>query len=165
MKDHWIKKQQKDVSKIFAPKVDYDKEYDILSIVWFPQLDCKYSLETTNGFVFDINEEENVKGIEIFDFKQRFMERLEKSEWAKKYKKVPVIVKFQRKDGTMLKLHGTKVVARKKPKLDYWASKKITKPVKVNFRKGGELVSYVGKKPTQKPKRVSFLGKDPGRRK
>lgn len=176
MKTHWIKKQQKDVSKVFKPKVDYNRQDDVLYITWLPQIKCKYSLETTNGFVFDINEQDNVKGVEIFDFKKRFIEKPEKSEWSKKCKKVPVIVNFQRKDGTMLKLRATKVVARKKRKkvsfwatkktnLDYWARKKMTKPVKVNFRKGGEFISYAGKNPTQKPKRVSFLGKSPGRRK
>lgn len=72
-KEHWIIKQRKDVKKVFAPKVDYDKEHDILSIVWFPQLNCKYSLESSDDFVFDISEKEEVKGIEIFDFKKRFM--------------------------------------------------------------------------------------------
>jgi len=73
--DKRVIKQQKDVRKIFQPKVDYDKENDILFITWFPQVDCKFSLETDNGFVFDVDEQENIKGVEIFDFKKRFMKR------------------------------------------------------------------------------------------
>lgn len=72
-KQPWFIKQRKDVQKVFSPKVDYDKENDILYITWFPQLDCKYSLETEKDIVFDISDEEEVKGIEIFDFKKRFM--------------------------------------------------------------------------------------------
>lgn len=72
-KKSWIIKQRKEVSEIFNPKVDYDKEYDILSITWFPKADCKYSLETQNGFVFDLTKKDFVKGVEIFNFKQRFI--------------------------------------------------------------------------------------------
>jgi len=68
---NWILKQQKDVRKVYDPKINYDKEHDILSITWFPQLNVKYSLETDNGFVFDISEQDEVKGIEIFDFKKK----------------------------------------------------------------------------------------------
>lgn len=71
--EHWIIKQRKDVKKVFAPKVDYDNEYDILYITWLPQIKCKYSLESEDDFVFDINEDEEVKGIEIMDFKKRFL--------------------------------------------------------------------------------------------
>lgn len=69
----WIKKQMKDVKKVFSPKVDYDEKYDILYIFWLPQQGCKYSLESEDGFVFDISEQDEVKGVEIFDFKKRFM--------------------------------------------------------------------------------------------
>lgn len=69
----WIFKQRKMATKVFAPKVSYDKENDILYIVWFPETTCESSLETQNGFVFDITKNDYVKGIEIFDFKQRFM--------------------------------------------------------------------------------------------
>jgi len=72
-KEHWIIKQRKDVQKVFRPMVDYDKEYDILYITWFPQLDIKYSLESSNDFIFDIYDRDEVKGIEIMDFKKRFM--------------------------------------------------------------------------------------------
>lgn len=73
-KENWYTKQKKDVSKIFVPKVDYDEENDILYITWFPQLDCEYSLETLNGFIFDISKgDKQVKGVEIMDFKKRFM--------------------------------------------------------------------------------------------
>jgi uncharacterized protein YuzE len=72
-KEHWILKQMRDVKKVFAPMVDYDKEYDILYITWFPQLKCKYSLESSDDFIFDITKEEEVKGVEIMDFKKRFM--------------------------------------------------------------------------------------------
>ena len=72
-KEHWIIKQRKDVQKVFRPIVDYNKEYDILYITWFPQLDVKYSLESSNDFIFDISDRDEVKGIEIMDFKKRFM--------------------------------------------------------------------------------------------
>ena len=59
-----------DADKVFAPKILYDKENDILSIFWFPQLDYDSSIETTNGFIFDISKkpEEEIKGIEIHNF-------------------------------------------------------------------------------------------------
>lgn len=73
-KEPWFNKQKKDVDKIFSPKVDYDKKYDILYITWFPQLDCEYSLESSDDFVFDISKgDKQVKGIEIVNFKKRFM--------------------------------------------------------------------------------------------
>lgn len=74
-KQHWAIKQQKDVKKIFAPKVHYDKQSDILYITWLPKYKYKDSLESSDGFVFDISEDEDVKGIEIFDFKKRFMKK------------------------------------------------------------------------------------------
>lgn len=70
---HWIIQQRKDVGKIFAPDIDYNEEYDILYITWFPQLKVKYSLESVDDFVFDISEQNEVKGIEIMDFKKRFI--------------------------------------------------------------------------------------------
>ena len=72
-KEHWIIKQRKDVQKVFRPIVDYNKEDDILYITWFPQLDVKYSLESSIDFIFDISDRDEVKGIEIMDFKKRFM--------------------------------------------------------------------------------------------
>ena len=70
MKKHWTQKQMEDADKVFAPKILYDKENDILSIFWFPQLDYDSSIETTNGFIFDISKkpEEEIKGIEIHNF-------------------------------------------------------------------------------------------------
>ena len=70
MKKHWTQKQMEDADKVFAPKILYDKEYDILSIFWFPQLDYDSSIETTDGFIFDISKkpEEEIKGIEIHNF-------------------------------------------------------------------------------------------------
>lgn len=67
---HWTQKQMEDADKVFAPKILYDKENDILSIFWFPQLDYDSSIETTNGFIFDISKkpEEEIKGIEIHNF-------------------------------------------------------------------------------------------------
>lgn len=69
----WIKKQQKDVKKVFAPKIDYDKEFDILYIRWFPQFKYIHSLETDNGIIFDISEkpEQEVIGIQIMDFMKK----------------------------------------------------------------------------------------------
>lgn len=76
----WIEAQQKNVTKIFAPSIDYDSEFDILSIRWLPQWDVEYSLETNNGIVFDIGKFEKKKGnnkevigLEIFDFKRKYM--------------------------------------------------------------------------------------------
>jgi hypothetical protein len=68
-----IKQLRKDADKIFGPKIDYDKKYDILSITWFPQLEYDSSIETENGFVFDISKKptQDVKGIEIFDFMKK----------------------------------------------------------------------------------------------
>ena len=70
MKLNWLEKQKKDVKKVFAPKLHYDKEYDILYITWLPDLKCDFSLETGTGFLFDISEkpEQQVKGVEIYDF-------------------------------------------------------------------------------------------------
>ena len=67
---HWTQKQMEDADKVFAPKILYDKENDILSIFWFPQLDYDSSIETTDGFIFDISKkpEEEIKGIEIHNF-------------------------------------------------------------------------------------------------
>jgi uncharacterized protein YuzE len=70
---HWITQQQKDAQKIFAPKVDYDKEFDILYITWFPQARCKYSMETESDFIFDLTDNDYIKGVEIMDFKKRFL--------------------------------------------------------------------------------------------
>jgi uncharacterized protein YuzE len=70
---HWIIKQRKDIEKIFAPNIDYNEEYDTLWITWFPQLKVKYSLESSDDIIFDISEQEEVKGIEIMDFKKRFL--------------------------------------------------------------------------------------------
>lgn len=72
----WIKKQQKDGLKVFNPKIDYDKDDDILAITWFPEQDYKFSIEAGDDFVFDISEDEDVKGIEIFGF----MEKIKKGE-------------------------------------------------------------------------------------
>jgi len=70
----WFNKQRKDVGRVFAPAVDYDADNDLLYIAWLPQLKCKFSLESDNGFIFDITEKgEEVKGVEIFDFKRRFL--------------------------------------------------------------------------------------------
>jgi len=69
----WITQQQKDVQKIFAPKVYYDPEYDICYITWFPQARYKYSLESADDFVFDMTDNEYVKGVEIMNFKERFL--------------------------------------------------------------------------------------------
>lgn len=73
MKKHWIKKQQEDADKVFAPQLDYDEENDILMITWLPQLEYRHSIETTNGFVFDISKkpEQDIKGVEIFDFMKK----------------------------------------------------------------------------------------------
>ena len=75
---HWIEKQREDAEKVFAPKIHYDKENDILGIWWFPGHKYSYSIETESGFVFDISEEpdEDIKGVEIFDF----MKKLEDSK-------------------------------------------------------------------------------------
>jgi len=72
-KEHWTQKQKKDADKIFSPKIDYDKEDDILYITWLPQLEYAYSIETSNGYVFDITDDKHpeVKGIEIFDLKEK----------------------------------------------------------------------------------------------
>ena len=73
-KTDWIIQQRKDVSKVFAPRICYDEEYDILSITWFPQLNCIFSLETNDDIIFDISEgEKQVKGIQIINFKKRFL--------------------------------------------------------------------------------------------
>jgi uncharacterized protein YuzE len=72
-KINWIFKQQRDVQKVFSPIIDYDREYDILYITWFPQLKCTYSLETLNDIIFDLTQDDQIKGIEIMDFKRRFM--------------------------------------------------------------------------------------------
>lgn len=69
-----IKKQQKDVSKFYAPKIDYDKENDILSICWLGQHPVTFSLESEEGYVFDISrqgKEELVVGVEVFDFQEK----------------------------------------------------------------------------------------------
>lgn len=70
---NWIRKQQKDVGKVFAPKMHYDKEFDIFCITWCPQFKVKYSLETEDGFVFDMarHKQEEVVGIEIMDFMKK----------------------------------------------------------------------------------------------
>ncbi len=86
---HWIEKQREDVGKIFAPKLDYDKEHDILYITWLPHLNCDYSLPSNNGFVFDISKkpEQDVKGVEIFDFMKKLKESKEpkeRREWIEK---------------------------------------------------------------------------------
>lgn len=70
-KNSWIKKQKEDAELVFAPEIHYDKEHDILSITWFPKFNVDYSIETKSGFVFDISKEKDVKGIEIFDFKEK----------------------------------------------------------------------------------------------
>ena len=70
---HWIIQQKKDVQKMFAPQVDYDKEYDILYITWFPKLRCKYSMECESDFIFDLTDNDYIKGVEIMDFKKRFL--------------------------------------------------------------------------------------------
>ena len=77
-KKHWIKKQQEDAEKVFCPELVYDKENDILYINWFPQFEYDSSIETESGFVFDIskNREQQVKGIEIFDFMNKIKEQL-----------------------------------------------------------------------------------------
>jgi len=71
--EHWIKKQNKDAEKVLKPKMFYDKENDILSIFWFPNLKYDFSLETTSGFIFDISKkpEQAIKGIEIFNFMKK----------------------------------------------------------------------------------------------
>ncbi len=83
MKKHWIHKQRKDADEIFSPEISYDREHDIFSITWFPQFEYESSIETTNGFIFDISTkpEQEVKGIEIFDF----MKKLKQAEYE--YKK------------------------------------------------------------------------------
>ena len=70
---HWFLKQRRDAQTIFAPKVDYDNEYDILYITWFPKARCKYSVETESDFIFDLTEKDYIKGVEIIDFKKRFL--------------------------------------------------------------------------------------------
>lgn len=78
-------KQRKDIDKIFFPKIDYDKKYDILYITWFPHFKVDYSLECGDNFVFDIakNKKKDIKGIEIFDFKKRYMKRGENKKCQK----------------------------------------------------------------------------------
>jgi len=81
-KKHWIEKQREDAEKVFAPKIDYDEEYDILSINWLPQLKYDHSIETKSGFVFDITKpEEEIKGIEIFDFMKKIKGKSPKPKW------------------------------------------------------------------------------------
>lgn len=82
MKKNWITEQIKDAEEIFSPKVRYDKENDILYITWFPQFKYDSSIETESGFVFDISEkpEQEVKGVEIFDFMEKIKENL---KWKK----------------------------------------------------------------------------------
>jgi len=71
---NWYNQQRKEVKEVFAPKVNYDAKYDILNISWFPELKCKFSLESEDGFIFDIAEkDEEIKGIEIMGFKRRFL--------------------------------------------------------------------------------------------
>ena len=73
MKKNWIIKQREDAEKVFAPKIHYDEENDILGIWWLPELEYDFSLETKSGFVFDISKkpEQEVKGIEIFGFSKK----------------------------------------------------------------------------------------------
>ncbi len=76
MKKHWTKKQQEDAEKVFAPKLDYDKENDILYITWLPQFEYDSSIETESGFVFDVSKKpKEIKGIEIFDFMKKIKEK------------------------------------------------------------------------------------------
>jgi len=85
-KTAWIIRQRKDVGKVFAPRIHYNKDFDVLHITWFPQLNCAFSLETDNNIIFDISEgEKQVKGIEIIDFKKRFLTPL-KQKVRKKIK-------------------------------------------------------------------------------
>lgn len=70
---HWFLKQRKEAEEIFAPKVYYDNEYDILYITWFPNIKCKYSMETESDFIFDLTDKDYIKGVEIIDFKTRFL--------------------------------------------------------------------------------------------
>ena len=76
-KKSWIIEQRKDVSKVYAPEMKYSKEFDILHIRWLPQLNYAFSLETENGFVFDISPKPNeeVVGIEIFDFMKKIKQK------------------------------------------------------------------------------------------
>jgi len=76
MKIKDIKKMREYADNIFAPEIDYDEEHDILSITWFPAFDYDVSYETSDGFVFDISKkpEQEVKGIEIFDFMKKLKE-------------------------------------------------------------------------------------------
>ena len=70
---HWFIQQRKDAQELFAPEVYYDNEYDTLYITWLPKLKCKYSIDTESDFIFDITEKDYIKGVEIMDFKTRFL--------------------------------------------------------------------------------------------
>jgi hypothetical protein len=72
-KTEWIREQRKFVSKIFAPKVFYDKEFDILSLCWFPAQKYDFSLETLDDIIFDVSADKDIKGIQIINFKKRFL--------------------------------------------------------------------------------------------
>ena len=66
-----IKKAQIENQRFFSPTIFYNEDYDILSIIWCPQHKVKESIETKNGFVFDLDSQNRVKGLEIFDFKKK----------------------------------------------------------------------------------------------
>lgn len=77
---NWILKQQRDVTKIFKPKVHYDEECDFLYITWLPFEKRDFSLETDNGIVFDISKDEEIVGVEIQDFKKKIKEKRRKKQ-------------------------------------------------------------------------------------
>jgi uncharacterized protein YuzE len=71
MKTKWIEEQKQEAKRFYAPSIFYDEEYDILSILWCPQLKIKESVETSNGFIFDLDNKNQVTGIEITEFKSK----------------------------------------------------------------------------------------------
>jgi len=70
--------------RFYAPSILYDEEYDILSINWCPHIKVDYSIETENGFVFDLSGEEKVIGLEIFNFKKQAKQNTNKSKIKQK---------------------------------------------------------------------------------
>jgi len=60
-------------------KKHYDKDYDILSINWGGQVE--HSIELFDGnLILDINKEDDIVGLELFDFLARVEKHNKKME-------------------------------------------------------------------------------------
>jgi len=77
MKPDWIDKQKKAMNKLFKPRIEYDKEFDMFYL-WIGgegKVDC--TIELTDNIRLDIDKSGVIMAIEIEDLLKQIKEQKE----------------------------------------------------------------------------------------